>query len=609
MDALNKAVSGSALLKLLTRRISRKKYLGHAVDFFRDWSGCGCVGIRVLNEDGTIPYEAHKGFGEEFWKSENWLSVKESQCACMRVMSGKTEACDSSVTTPFGTFLTNNFAGFSRGLNEQDRKMFRGVCMKHGLSSIAVIPVRYGSEVVAAIHIADEKKDMLPAEKIAAIESVTPLIGEAIQRFGIEDKLRKNYAMQRVVNSLMRMSLNNSSTEDILDKALEKVLSLPWLPFEQRGCIFLVKDRPGIMELTAHKSVPQSLLKRCSEVQFGRCFCGRAASEKTAVSSAFNSRDHENEYHGDNPHGHYCLPLMSSDRVLGVANFFMKDGQQLRPQHREFISTVANALAGIIIRKEAEENVKNSREQLRRLATHLQSSREEERAMFAKEVHDELGQALTALKMDLYWLRKRFPKGERELTSKADGSISLVDSTIRSVRRICTEMRPDILDHLGITAAVEWQIQEFRKRTGIRCDMEISPRDMDISRDLSISLFRIMQEALANVIRHSGATEVSFLLENSNDCISMKISDNGKGILKKHISGPKSFGILGIKERVRFWDGSLNIEGAPAKGTTLSVTIPLRTTQFQDGCTINGKAQADSETGKFDQGNNPEQLA
>ncbi|HTZ16834.1 MAG TPA: GAF domain-containing sensor histidine kinase [Dissulfurispiraceae bacterium] len=572
MDLVDKSVSSSSLLKLLIRRLSRKKYLGHVVDLFTEWSGCSCVGVRVLNEDGTIPYEAYKGFSDEFWKGENWLSVKDSQCACIRVMTGQAEPCDSAFMTPRGTFLTNNLASFNRNLNENEKKLFRGACVNQGLMSMAVIPVHYGNKVVAAVHIADKKKNMLPEEKVAALESVTPLIGQAIQRFGIEDRLKKNYAMQRAVNSLMRMSLNNSDTGDILGKALDKVLSMTWLPFEQKGCVFLVKDRPGVLELVAHRSLPESLLKNCNEVPFGKCICGRAASEKVAV---FVSK-HDPEYVCVNhSQGHYCLPLTSSGRMLGVANFFLKEDQQLNSQHREFLSTIGNALSGIIIRKEAEDNLRDSREQLRRLAVHLQTSREEERTEFAREVHDELGQALTALKMDMFWIRKRLPEHEGPLVAKIDAGLDLVDSTLRSVRRICTELRPDILDHLGIVAAVEWQIEEFRKRTGISCSVKISPRDIELDRNLSIFLFRIIQEAFTNIIRHSGATEVSFAMEGSKESVSVRIADNGKGILKKHISGAKSFGILGIKERVHFWNGNFSIEGAPGKGTTLTITVPL----------------------------------
>jgi signal transduction histidine kinase len=257
------------------------------------------------------------------------------------------------------------------------------------------------------------------------------------------------------------------------------------------------------------------------------------------------------------------------------------------------------------MRKEAEEKLKNSSEQLRRLAAHLQSSREDERTEFAREVHDELGQALTALKMDIFWIRNRLPENETALIAKANDSLALVDSTIKSVRRICTELRPDILDHLGITAAVEWQIEEFRKRTGIKCSVIIHPREIKISRDLSISVFRIIQEALTNIIRHSGATEVNFAMEIVRNSLSFRISDNGRGIPKKNIHGSKSFGILGIRERVRFWNGNLQIEGLPAKGTTLFITVPLdKLAGPQSGNNERPQDQADIDTVKSLRDNN-----
>jgi hypothetical protein len=130
---------------------------------------------------------------------------------------------------PFGSFFNKNVGVFIQGLNEKEKARYRGVCVKHGFMSIAIIPVSYRPAVIAAMHIADEKEGMLPVKKIAAFESLNPIIDEVIQHFGIEDKLKKNYAMQRAANSLLHMSLNNSNMEEILNKAIEKVLSMPYL--------------------------------------------------------------------------------------------------------------------------------------------------------------------------------------------------------------------------------------------------------------------------------------------------------------------------------------------------------------------------------------------
>lgn len=570
MDSESRTVSGSALLKLQTKRISRKKYLGQVVTLIKDWSGCACVGVRIKNEDGTIPYESYTGYSEEFWKSENWISTRETQCACTRVMACNPDPLDEPYLTDFGTFLCNDTKSLIAGIPAKDKSCFRWTCVRTGYKTLAIIPIRYGPDVVAAIHLADEREDLLPSDKIAAIESVTPLIGEAIQRFGVEDKLRKNYAMQRAANAIMRMSLEDAGLEKILGKALEKVLSMSWFAFEQKGCIFLVKDQPGMLEMVAQKGISKSLLQKCARVPFEKCYCGKAAAQKVSVFSAKPCVDE-----AEQDHSHYCLPIISSGSVIGVLNFFLKEGQQFNPQHKEFLSTIANVLAGIIIRKQAEDKLRTSREQLRQLATHLQSSSENDRMEFAREVHDELGQALTALKIDMFWIRNRLPDGNKSLAVKADECLALIDSTIRSVRRICTELRPDVLDHLGIVAAVEWQIAEFRKRTGIGCGLKIRPRDINIDRDLSITVFRIIQEALTNIIRHAGATEMDFAMDCTDDSLSFRISDNGKGIPQKVLNGQKSFGLMGISERVRSWNGTLHIEGAPGKGTTLSVTIPL----------------------------------
>ena len=166
-------------------------------------------------------------------------------------------------------------------------------------------------------------------------------------------------------------------------------------------------------------------------------------------------------------------------------------------------------------RKKAEEQLKGSTEQLRALSAHLQSVREEERTLISREIHDELGQELTGLKMDLSWLVKRLSKNQKSLISKTESMLKLVDSTIQTVRRISSELRPGVLDDLGLIAAIEWQAQDFENRTGITCDFSSSVEEIGLDRDRSTAVFRIFQETLTNVSRHAKATRVKISLEEA----------------------------------------------------------------------------------------------
>ncbi len=228
-------------------------------------------------------------------------------------------------------------------------------------------------------------------------------------------------------------------------------------------------------------------------------------------------------------------------------------------------------------RKKAEEALKRSREELRRLSAHLESVREKERARVAREIHDELGQSLTALKMDISWLNKRVPEDQKALHEKTESMSGLVDKTIQTVKRISSELRPGLLDDLGLVAAIEWEAEDFQKRTEIKCELNLPPFDIVLDQDRSTALFRILQETLTNVIRHAKATKVKISLVEKNNTIVMKVKDNGKGIPEETTPEPESFGLIGIRERVRSFGGKVKIQGIEGKGTTVTVGIPLLT--------------------------------
>ena len=234
------------------------------------------------------------------------------------------------------------------------------------------------------------------------------------------------------------------------------------------------------------------------------------------------------------------------------------------------------SIRDITERRKAEEELKVSREQLRDLAAHLQSAREEERISIAREIHDELGQSLTALKIDLSLLAKNIPKEQRSLVMKIKSMLTLIDICIQTVKRIASELRPGLLDDVGIIAAMDWQREEFQNRTGIRCEFIANQEEFSLDLERSTALFRIFQEALTNVARHSNASRIKINLKKKMNRIELKFKDNGRGITKEQISSPKSFGLIGIKERAQYFGGSVEITGAPDKGTTLSVIIPFR---------------------------------
>ncbi|HOB33140.1 MAG TPA: histidine kinase [Verrucomicrobiota bacterium] len=226
-------------------------------------------------------------------------------------------------------------------------------------------------------------------------------------------------------------------------------------------------------------------------------------------------------------------------------------------------------------RRRAEKQLRESHEQLRALSEYLQRVREEERTRIAREVHDELGQALTSCKLDLSWIIHRLPKQSRALIEKAKALSAHIDSTIQTVRRISTELRPGILDHLGLVAALEWQANDFQMRTGIRCDVHASVQDPLLEPHLATAFFRIFQETLTNVIRHAGATRVTVHLKEQDGRVVMEVMDNGRGITEAEISNTKSLGLLGMKERAALLGGEFRIGPMRGGGTRVTVSMPV----------------------------------
>jgi signal transduction histidine kinase len=198
----------------------------------------------------------------------------------------------------------------------------------------------------------------------------------------------------------------------------------------------------------------------------------------------------------------------------------------------------------------------------------------------AREIHDELGQALTAIKIDLSSVIRDLPEDRKR---KSESILKLVDQTIQSVRKISAELRPAILDALGPVAAVEWAAEEFETRTGTKCRLDLPQDGIVIDPETATALFRIFQETLTNVARHAGATEVSVRLANEDGNLTLEVRDNGKGIDAGQLSFGSSLGILGMRERALLLGGELDINGAPGKGTTIRVRIPQRQSPLVEG--------------------------
>lgn len=226
-------------------------------------------------------------------------------------------------------------------------------------------------------------------------------------------------------------------------------------------------------------------------------------------------------------------------------------------------------------RKKAEEELRDSRERLRNLSAHLQAAREEERTAIAREIHDELGQVLAALQMNVSLVADGLRKDQEILTEKVRSMALLIEGGIKTVQRISSELRPVMLDDLGLAEAIEWQARQFEKRSGIPCELAVSLKGKDVDREVSITLFRIFQESLTNVVRHAKARKVEASLMEKRGGMELVVRDDGRGITREQVNSPLAFGLIGMRERAGILGGRVKIVGSMKKGTVVIVRIPV----------------------------------
>lgn len=229
--------------------------------------------------------------------------------------------------------------------------------------------------------------------------------------------------------------------------------------------------------------------------------------------------------------------------------------------------------------KRVEEELRSSREQLRRLSARVDSTIERERTELARELHDQLGQSLTALKMDLAWIAAQVEEASGDpiaIGKKIAAMMQAIDTTIRRVRRISADLRPIALDRLGLLDAIAWLADDFERRTGVRCRLESRIETLDLAPDRATQVFRIVQEALVNTTRHANATRVTIAARLCGGICHIDVRDNGRGISHEEAADPRSLGLLGMRERALLVGGDVTISRAGRKGTIVAITIPTR---------------------------------
>lgn len=569
-----RTLATNRLLNLFSQKTSRKDYLHAVVRLIRDWSKCRCVGIRVLNDENQIPYESHEGFSEAFLKQESWLSIEHDQCACIRVVQGKFDPQDGSVITPAGSFRCNHLLKFIEGLSEKERARYRGTCLEAGFMTVAIIPIRYREKMVGAIHLADEKEEMVPLKMVEFIETMSPLIGEAIHRFTLESDLHRNYETQKAINSLLRLSLENIPLEEFLEGTLDRILSNSMVSPEARGCIFLTETPNEVLVMKAQYGLPDSIQKKCARVPFGKCLCGQMALTKKIQYTDDRNDRHDFLLKDIAPHSHYHVPILYGHRLLGMITLYLKEGDHPSQEKEAFLTAVANTLASIILRRGWEEALHESESRLRLLSSQLLTAQENERKQIARDLHDGVGQMLSAIKFKIEDIIQQQGEKKEGIGEKDFGYlVPMIRESIEEVRRIQMDLRPSVLDDLGIIATISWFIREFEKvYSFISIQKEIQMEEKEVPVPLKIVIYRILQEALNNIAKHSKANRAIIALAERDGRIELTIEDNGTGFGPEHQT--KGLGLTSMRERAELSGGIFEVESTIGKGTTLKAKWP-----------------------------------
>jgi len=482
IDAEKRRACTQSLLELFAHKASGKEYFDAVVEVIKAWTGCECLGLRMVDEHGDIPYTASAGFDADFMKLENRLSMKNDTCFCIRTISQSMDEQDQPLLTSAGSLRCNNTPDFMRQVAPAQRGRYRGTCVKWGFKSLAVIPIRYRNQVLGAIHLADRRPNQFPAATIEFLESMTPLIGEAIQRFHAEAELSRH--------------------RDHLE--------------------VLVKQRTAELE---------------------------AANRQLRMTEADLQRE--------------------------------RDQLEIRIQERtaELFAANQSLHLEMVQRQHAE---KEHKALLRRLA----EAQESERARISRELHDQLGQELTALKLGLR-LVKNQGSAIPAVQQNAGKLEQLAGDLMQITHRLAWELHPAVLDDLGLEAALRRYTGEWSAQNRVAVDFHSAGMETKrLPLELETALYRVTQEALTNVLRHARAKRVSVLLQHRPELVSLIIEDDGAGFnataLFQAAWQRGKLGLLGMQERVALAGGTIDIESNPGSGTTVFVRIPLEASHLTE---------------------------
>jgi len=520
---------------------SVRELIEASVSFFQQTVGFEAVGVR-LREGDDYPYYEVRGFPASFVKSENSLCDRTAggdvirdavgnpvlACMCGNVIQGRFDA-SKPFFTQHGSFWTNSTSELLASTTDADRQArTRNRCHGEGYESVALVPLFLGGERFGLLQLNDRRRGLFSADLIALWERIAGYLSVALAKLRMEAKLRTS-------------ELNLKTLFDAIDQS-----------------VFLF-GRDGTV-LAANRTFAARLGKRVEDC------VGRSAYDLVPPDIVAGRRAILQKVIGTR------RPQVFEDQ---------RDGRWMNHNIWPVLDAAGEVERFVVFatditeRKLAEETLEHSRQILQGYAAHLQEITENERLRIARELHDDIGQRLSALKMDLGWVKRRLPPDRSDAAGKLEEMSALITEGVQTVKAICAELRPGMLEELGLQAALEWAAARFQERSGIRASLKVDGSKLNVDAGVSIAIYRIVQEALTNIFRHAAAGRAEIRLRRELNWLILEVEDDGKGLPGHLQAAPQSFGIIGMRERVRSFGGEFNLFSGRERGTVVRARFPL----------------------------------
>lgn len=513
------------LLELFARGSTRREYLDNVRHLLQCWSCCESIGLRLADGHSRIPYETHCGFDQLFYEHENWISLAHDNCACIRVVKGEPEPHDLPFMTASGSYVINDSRQFLECLTEQQKTSFRGSCMRVGYLSIAIIPIRYRGQIIGAIHMTDRRAGLFPPDLVEFIETLSPLIGEAVHRFNVEDSLRQsNELLERTFESIdLHVAYMDRGFNFIRVNrgyAAADGHNPEWFIGQNHFQLYPHPENEGIFRRVVQTGEPCFMYERPFEY---------ARNPERGVT-------------------YWDWSLQPVKDAGGT------------------VEGVVLCLVNVTDRKKAQQALKQLEKQVLEV-----SSREQRR--IGQDLHDVLGQQLTGLAFLNRILEQKL--AEKNLPEAEDAAriSEIIKQSISQARALARVLCPIDQKAEGLMTALQAFAANIEEYYGISCRFDCPQGVLVEDMAAATHLYHIVQEASNNAVKHGKADQVTISLTAQGRTLSLSVRDNGTGIPESPRKG-KGLGLSITRYRAGIVGGSLEIKPHPDGGTLVVCTCP-----------------------------------